>query len=202
MDERADKRVARDSHVPKKFAREQRLGSGSREQRSGSQDRRSASHDRRSGSLDRRSSDRSKGKEKLSKMNSVSSSSELPRRRKSVERTKGSVSLDPELLSNPRSPTELLSNPRSPTELLSNPRSPLNAIYRPTSGDSSRPEMRALPTPPAAGKVMSSRFRRLKVSIEDQVTQQSTVDVLYSDRMPRPGLNRHSMALPKAPAGK
>ncbi|XP_063692535.1 uncharacterized protein F09G8.5-like isoform X2 [Bolinopsis microptera] len=67
VEERADKRVARDNHVPKKSAREQRVGSGSREQRSGSQDRRSGSQDRRSGSLDRRSIDRSKGKERLSK---------------------------------------------------------------------------------------------------------------------------------------
>ena len=143
--------------------------------RSSSIDRKSGSSERRSGSIDRRR-DRSKGKERISIQDSVSSSSEFPRRRKSVERTKGSTSLDPEMLSN----------------------NPLKAVYRP-SPDDSRPEIRSLPTPPAASKGMSTRFRRLKVSIEDQVTQQTSVDVLYSDRMPRPGLSRHNMALPKAP---
>ncbi|KAL5271872.1 hypothetical protein ACHWQZ_G000163 [Mnemiopsis leidyi] len=161
--------------------------SGSVDRRNGSTDghngsfdnistsRRSSSIDRRSGSIERRS-DRSKGKERISKHDSVSNSSEFPRRRKSVERTKGSTSLDPEMLSS----------------------NPLRSVYRPSSGDS-RPEIRSLPTPPAVSKGMSSRFRRLKVSIEDQVSQQASVDVLYSDRMPRPGLSRHSLAMPKAP---
>ena len=170
-----EEQTARDKLIAHK--RSHKPQSGSDERRSGSRDRRSGSHDRRSGSHDRRSAsrDRAKGKEKLSKNNSVSNSSEFPRRRKSVERTKGSVSMDPELLSNP-----------------------LKAIYRPPAEDS-RPEIRALPTPPAAAKGMSTRFRRLKVSIEDQVSQQSSVDVLYSDRMPRPGLSRHNVTLPKAP---
>jgi len=179
VEEPPERRAPRDSpsHVTNRHSRRQR--SGSTDRRSGSTDRRSGSTDRRSGGAqDRRSGsrDRGKGKEKLSKTNSVSSSSEFPRRRKSKERAKGSVSLDPELLNNP-----------------------LKSVYRPPSADDSRPEIRALPTPPAASRGMSSRFRRLKVSIEDQVTQQSSVDVLYSDRMPRPGLSRHNVTLPKAP---
>jgi len=161
VEEKPDRRALPEARV---------TGSHPTRQRSNSDRRRSGSRDRRSSSRDR-----SKGKEKLSKKTSVSSSSEFPKRRKSVERSKGSVSLDPDLLSNP-----------------------IKAIYRPTIEDS-RPEIRALPTPPAVSRGMSSRFRRLKVSIEDQVSQQTSVDVLYNDKMPRPGLSRHTVTVPKAP---
>eukprot|EP00116_Pleurobrachia_bachei_P004348 sb/3464610/ len=43
---------------------------------------------------------------------------------------------------------------------------------------------------------MSTRFRKIRASIEDTVMQQSTIDRLYSDRMPKPGLPRHVSTRP------
>ena len=83
------------------------------------------------------------------------------------------------------------------------PSSPVRAIYRP--GDLNKKDVRTLPSPPArgtlpsppaGGKTMSTRFRRLKVSIEEQVGQQATVDVLFNERMPKPGISRHTEAPP------
>lgn len=113
----------------------------------------------------------SKGKEKLVKAYSTSTSSEFPKRRTPEINSPTSISLE------------------SPTRLT--PTSPIRGVISPSS------DKRALPTPPSSGKSMSTRFRRLKVSIEDQVAQQSAVDVLFSDRMPKPGLSRHTMAVSK-----
>ena len=102
--------------------------------------------------------------------------------------------------------------------------SPIKATFRPQEADvileRFNPQMemkRSLPTPPISpantpseghpqphgarnSGGLSSRFRRLKVSVEDQVAHQATVDVLYSDKMPRPGLSRHTLAVPR-PSG-
>lgn len=101
---------------------------------------------------------------------------------------------------------------------------PIKATFRPQEADvileRFNPQMemkRSLPTPPISpantptdaqpqppgarnSGGLSSRFRRLKVSVEDQVAHQATVDVLYSDKMPRPGLSRHTLAVPR-PSG-
>ena len=72
---------------------------------------------------------------------------------------------------------------------------PVRAVYRPADvTNSPSSELRTLPSPPGGGG--PGRSRRLRVSIEDQVAQQATADVLFSERMPKPGLSRHNNAPP------
>ena len=83
------------------------------------------------------------------------------------------------------------------TEVL-NPikRDEIKSKYRPAKPSDVQPK------PPSSSPTkLNPRFRRLKVSIEDRVQQQQTIDVLYNDRMPRPVLNRHNYTVPRTSAG-
>jgi len=199
---------SQDRRGPRDGSRERRVRDGSTER----------SHRRGSYESSGSSNSSMKASRKIQRSPNIEKDSKV----KYQEKAQVSKSLDQPNIAKVRT---LMSNSYDSKNVARN--SPIKATFRPQEADvileRFNPQMemkRSLPTPPISpantptegqpqppgggarnpSGGLSSRFRRLKVSVEDQVAHQATVDVLYSDKMPRPGLSRHTLAVPR-PSG-